>query len=620
MHPVNLSIQKIEDTVDLQPLTFLMTSFEDCPKVGISPALENMCIAESFQAKRELLAAPCLISGRVVSAAPPELVIQESTGKETMTLIISSNLVANTKGGVNALNKLQGQWVRILCLFWYGHSTGARATLRPEAQMIEPIDEQSEAMLDDFIGYVRLRGRVPRTELSARYPKVEPGSCSPPVSWNQETVSWLVTPLSGDGVVKAFDSEADRIRSLRAGESTVSSAYLSSMLHELDRPKLRADGLAEFLGQDEGLRNSLLLLVSEEDRLGSLGQRRKDLIRTLGEADGRAPGVAAWMRDVGLIWRQPTGLMISPMGKMVAVSISREAVTKSVSDFVRANDVVFSTVRICEAIRWPPTLVVPELESLRKAGRLECASVMGRRFPLVWIGGSIDATKRENAQKLASSFLATVQSTMTGYNGLSQSKLVELISTSQHFDNFSAEVILRELQQEGKVELEIEPGGTKMWSYPRKNRVLDVLTANPGRLFKLRELATLAGVPLADSIEVYSILRDLERRQAVSEVKEDTWTVGTGPAVFDRILYYHGSEFVRSDIKQRGGSIRYVWLTADLLNALQAWVPEYGKNWGIKWSASAAREKAEFILYRMISDGELERDGDTCRLAVVNRS
>ena len=264
IHPSTLKITEENRPLSLSKCNFIKLSLHDLLKASRSVSYENYCEMETSQLEynRRRLGCVCIIGGKIHLENYPKIIVESiSEPKIRMTFYIRHNILDQEE--IKLFNKKFG---RVMAVIW--NCLGSRMFMFPEILKIETVTDPSELLIDDAIGFIRMRKNVMIDSLASLYDEISPDSFPRCVSLKNDYVSWDETLPKGNYISQQFQKQKNLIRKNRCMSD--SQSLFLSIYDIYDPSKLRLEGIASIMKNKIPLRNCLLQLIRNHDRTGQL--------------------------------------------------------------------------------------------------------------------------------------------------------------------------------------------------------------------------------------------------------------------------------------------------------------------------------------------------------------
>jgi hypothetical protein len=388
VHYVGLSFKKQNQptVTQLSSLDFLKVSFHDIGKMDHSLAFENFCEIESDQLelRRRHLGSACILCGRILAVNIP-LIVLESVFEPhvTVSLLIRQKLLYPIS--IREIKSFQGKYVRTLSVFW--SKLGFNEIQYPELCSIEIADNPSNLLADDIAGFVRIRGKVTQELIASHYPSFEKVPQIRRLEYKNGWIRWIPPHRTDHHFKDCFTRHQNAIIEKRATialNSPLSPVITPPLI--FDRAKLRSDGLARMICQDDKLRDILLEIVKKNDDTGSLPTTWMELAKSTKFLDPvESYSELEWLRNLRLIKRTASGIQITPLGSEVAYLATAEVI----GDILR-NEIAIGSHHLISVSNLAYThsigqsLLLRGLKEIEKTGQVNCSELHRRKCKLFW--------------------------------------------------------------------------------------------------------------------------------------------------------------------------------------------------------------------------------------------
>lgn len=623
IHPVRISVKRKETPVSIAGMDFLMVNISDLENVSRSIAYEKLCIVASNQMGGERLGLPCILSGQLVSASGPELVLRDIASSRVVRLIVSDDFHNAFQDRHQEIHSLEGKFVNVLAVLWYGRKASPDSKIWPEAYWAEQASGENEVRLNNLIGYVRFRGRVSPSNLKAAFPWLDVDDLPSSLSMEAESVTFHRGERSQDRVNRCFMESADEIANLRLRGPGDTNFCLTKATDLLDKSKLRAEGVAESIGANRHLFDSLCAIIARSDETGELGTP-KDLLSCFPHNGGQPSETLWWFRDLGVLQRAggtlPDGrndkrLKISVAGNQIISLLLHSLAEERLSRAVRSLGPTFTLLSASRATQLPASITLEALRAMEVSGGVACSVYQRKRFELVWLGegqahGS--PTERETVRIPIERVLSHLAEFP---QGVSQSFVVSYMKQMDSSYGFlSVGLILDVLRETGHVKLQMEAKGNRMWSYPLYSRTRDVVLSHTDEILSFQRLMELTKARSVDADSLRQAVTRLKSEGMIVEGADDTWAAGSLPDFKLRLLKREVLDYTKRAIKEEGGSIDSARLRYYVSHYILKSFASFHEKFGINWSESEAWDRADSLIAEMLSKGEIVSVGTRIRV------
>jgi hypothetical protein len=607
IHPVHPSIEKSAVQVKLSDLDFLKVSFKDFETLSSSVDVENFCeIAAKQSGKKSIeselesrcLARPFILGGRIISVDSPRMTIQSITDHtRAVSMLITERLLVNLGADISAIESLKNTYVRILGVLLY--QSGSKQTYYPEILYIEPVDDESELLLDDIVGFVRLRRKIGTDILRTNYGDIDL-SLSHSLVHNGGMIEYLQKTQSNDPIVNYFLKEKKCIADLRC--NIVNDSQMTVLFPEniFDRTKLRIDGLSKRIFNDRELLNTFFSVLKIREEHGSLPKPPKLMKLVSVPHPEIFREKLRWLIDVGCMERVRRGMIITDTGFSVARLLCQELLKAM-------NEHVISLPELEERTGLPASLLLGFLlDGEEEAGPLKEVMVNGRRTGLFWTISSSSSAQdlsREATRKYGNLLSQILSSLGSVPHPLAVAKIIEMLSKQGiHMSEFTANILLSELEIQSRVR---KDGDT--WIYPWEQRICDLLSNNPDDVFTLDEIIRRTSIPPIERGKVSGILEDLSRGGKAVRIATDRWTLpGNEQNKVKELLKAVLPEFILRILNQNRGYMSECVLSGKILYHARQLIP-YSRTIPLP-------ELCEQVIEDMLLKGEIIRADGMYRL------
>jgi hypothetical protein len=605
IHPVRPSLHRIADNSSqtLGNLDFLKVAVPDLKLFSRSLALENYCEIESahFHEKRRL-GATCIVSGRLVSAAMPRLILQSpSDPAASEPLLAASQLLRNMNCNSGDVESLEGQNVRVLCSAWY---TSGREERCQEAFYIELVDDPCEIIWDEIVGKVRLYGRYPIQSVECLFQNSIQRSEIPQVL-NLEangTLRWAPRKSGPSRMVNMFLEEMDHLKQLRGFLEKEGASHVAFERRRiLDHAKLQRSSILK----NEALMECFGNLISRQDFRGIVGKSYSSLIRSFDIRDQEIFSERLrWLRNCGLLKKTKSGIQITERGSEIAYLTRGESIRRIVRESLLAhgNGWIF----LHELSKLAGTSRSLSLRALRELEDewLHCLTLGGKRYENVWVVGL-----RDDIEKTVNAMERRILAVLRDFSfSVGTSRILEKLR-SEEITHDTLVLMLCEMKRQS-ILTEPEHG---MWWYPWEQRILGILSEPPHPVLDTDELMSASSYPKL-SAEKWGFLAILERLEDMKKIVkwEKKWAINSSDELARRdqvrwILRDDCRKYMLSCIRRERWMEREQLLSETML-FLKEKIEPFGRYDGLD------RELFENALRELQQAGELAVTGTMVKL------
>jgi len=550
-HPSNA---KCSSQFSLVDSNFLKTSFDDLKYFSCSLEMEHYCeIASTQSKKRQLLGAPLICGGKVVSVAWPSIWISsanEPTHESEFQISeqLDGNLISNK------IENFEGKAVRFLCVCWYRTGTEPASHPKlPELMHIEEANDETELIADDAIGFVRIRRKVEKEILMKKYLTVDFSKVSQ-LTENNGEITLKNNPPSDDKVIENFMSTTKQIQKIREGCSKQNEILLIPE-DVLDDQK----GSNHYLSKNTEYVPILLVMLKMIDTQGM------EEFDSLPLDDKRIRSKALWwLKNFELVSKDTGKLRITPKGVEVAYQSQKKKI-KEIIQSSRTSGII--SIPELEQRGILPSLALKFLEE--EKNNFKKSAMNGKPCGLFWLvvpSGETDENKKR-IKKMFDKFSETVFEELSSVrHPLSSSFLIEKLTKSSSPDshqtltnemssplsNFCANILLKTIEnlKEAKIE-------NSDWILSLRSRIKCLLKKYPEHIFSTAQLSEKIVFPRQEKGDVWGLSSDMKTKLLQRELSElsnqgiavqivtEMWTLneGTESAAKKRIT------FVKKNIK-----------------------------------------------------------------------
>ncbi|HJU14241.1 MAG TPA: hypothetical protein VJ792_07285 [Candidatus Nitrosotalea sp.] len=542
-HPVIKECGDIKPT--LSEYDFLKISFDDMESLSRSVEMENFTEVASSQSElRHSLGAVFVVSGKVVHVRESRITLQNVQGNNTSTMVVSSQLYDNIALG--SLGSFEGKFVRMLVCCWYDSGSEPEDYQKSlEVFHMENVEDQSEVIMDDLQGYVRLRGKASKKTVGERYPEIQEGKFAKLTSAND-----FLTPLceKPEEDISAKFVEADsKIRGLRLMIKTEEKpAILIDDI--LDPERVSTEILLRKLKADENLRNLLLSVLRMKDEYG-ITAVDSDIVKNPDHDTGK---MVWWLSFAGLVSENNHSISLTREGFDMLYNLLKGNLRELVEKARRDGIVSIPELEKMNAI---PSLMI---KFLREEG--EMTGIVpyvdhGVRCELFWMdkrSNDLEHLRSVVKSRVAELIHKTLAIFRNARYPLTTKKVVEELKKNNNMDltYHSANSLLSKLAREKKLVVSGES-----WEYDLETRIVDFMSEESEKVFSEHVICEKTSIPPIEIQKVRSFLHDLGKKRLATEIRPNLWTFSSNPK--DRCKEFLKSllkEFVVKFLKNSRGS------------------------------------------------------------------
>ncbi len=505
---------------------FLKVGFGDHACFGSSVEEESFCEIESSQSGRRHLGAAFVTACRITMVDSPAISVQRVRGRDTVAMALSKDLAKSVDPGF--LEKCEGTHARVLAVQWHAARAEERGEKLPEVFMIERVDE-GDALADEVVGHVRMRGSVRTDELEGRYGKVDPRGMGG-ISVKGGTASYVHKSASVDPVIDAFLKSAAELRRLRA-PFRAGPALQVAPGDVLDEGKASAWDLSRLLASRPPLRDALLAVQARIDLAGE-APSHGEVAAASGLDPDAAKSMARWLRYLGLA--ETKGGRVSSAGR--ARDVLGEALSGSIGEIEAASDII--SIPDLEDAGVPQSAVIARLG--RPEGEFEPLRAGGGRSRLYWTRKGAPESLRAEAgarlEKLCGGMLGAVRAVNFPFTAAYAA--LEARKAGLPISHLVALMAARHLSRSKK----LLPSG-ESWEYPIAERAADFLRDRARDEFTADEI--LSGIRIAgkDRAVLAERLDDLAANGRAVELSDGVWACARDAE--EQIRSHHDSRIRR---------------------------------------------------------------------------
>lgn len=565
IHPFRLQIKKTETKPALSRWNFLKTSIQDASRFHNSIAFENFCEVLSTRFGRRFLGAPCILSGRLVWAKIPLLIIQSPVGNESINLLANEYLTSISNIDADRIKSLEGQMIRVLSVIWYGRFRRG-IELLPEAFLLEKIENERDSLVDNLMGFVRLRGRVPLETIPKEFLCTDPSVLAPNIILREGYLEWQYELFHDSPIVQLFHEKNADIRRLRWQSGLAGAVVLTDRYSIINSEKLHEECLVAKLSRDIKLMNCFLSIIKYRDDFGYLPDKVKEMAKIVSRDN---PDMflrnILWLRWMRFLIRNRDGIIISNKALKIAYKLVRHTLISLLVQVQKEKSVI-GLHEIENMTGFPPSLALKALREIEDEGWIHCLKKDNMKCDLVWILKK-DIGKEELEQ--ASNFLMLLEDQVLSvlksvHFSLHCLKIIEMLQANGiSLNYFTLILLLKTLENKGKISHKED-----MWIYPWDRRIIDILNSKPYDLFTMDDIMSMASIPQFENEKFQVIVRGLEQRG-------DIWQPAPGRfclapcedrdrnLVLLNMLKLKCEEHIMDTLKNKGGQVEEGWLMGE---------------------------------------------------------
>ncbi len=532
LHPTgSLRVTKDRDFIYLHDCDFLMLSLLDTSGFRNSLAFEQFCVIECKQQMRNRLGAVVICSGMVSSVAFPTITLRSIVDPErNIELIITPEALRWTRVAGTKLESLRGKFVRFLLVIWYGYGMREDKLPMPELLQFEQINRE-QVILDDLIGFIRLRTKVDSADLFRRYPSAETIVKEGKLSCIKGAAeAWRYDPNSSepqDSLKRDFVTTNESLKSGRDRSfGTSGECWIEKPYNLMDWKRLTAAGLVDRLKHDADLINCFLRIIKTRDDTDNLPKSINALIKSLGDLDENVTKSVRWLHDYGFILVGERGLYPNNQSLRIAESACSDKLRTFLLDSIRdSGSGVIYVGHLEQKSVFPPSFIINYLKSLEDERLVQCYQEQGHRCELLWIAPKSDSTSETELARMEKVALenAVLSILLAAVNyPLKISKILEDLDGDIRIPgNLILHLLLSNLLSQRRVEQDSE----KMWGYPWPCRIRDILKGSSDPL-TLTELMDEARIPVIEQnrSEVERIVKSLSISDRITTIPKSLRT------------------------------------------------------------------------------------------------
>ena len=505
---------------------FLKASPSDLDALSGSLEMDAFCEVASVQDDSwQRLGAPVVLPG-TVEDLDDSTVTFRGLGGEVVPALRQSGSPPPPDGLPHGSDALQaaGMHGRFLAVAWYqprmrASASGATRTKYHELLHFEECG-RDEAVLDDMIGHVRMRGRAGAGGLAARYGKdyasiVRRTACL--TMDGEGAVAYGHAggdgDGAGDGLVRAF---LDAVSAMRAAWSRYRTGEGLPVAARDIASGERADiaSLASWMGRGGADRKNLLADIQHEFDLEGYWRGERDRGDDGGAGSGRldVPHIAVGLERQGLLSRGEGVLSVTDRGRKVL-----EAALKADAErYVSGRDVLYLPE---SESRIPASVLIRYLKDGREFARAEGPD---GRNALLWAREGADAAEdvKRYGAVLAGQHRLVLDCSRTANHPINARFVrYELARRGVRIACVHASVMLGQLERAGRLEAE----GDGEWTYPMRGRIMDTMLGEPARAWDMDGILAATGIAGRDAKDVGLALAALASDGLIAGLEDGRW-------------------------------------------------------------------------------------------------
>lgn len=543
---------------------FLKASPSDMGVLSDSIEMDGYCEIASVQDDmRQRLGAPVILTGTVEDLDDSMVVFRGLVGGEEVTAVRPAGSPPDPDGlphGDGDVRRIVGAHGRFLVAVWYrprlrgaGSSSGksgaagagaggSASAAYPELLHFEECG-QAEAVLDDLVGYVRMRGRVGAGSLGARYGSDYMSIASRAACLSRDGGDGAVSYgragagsgtdsparefLDAVGAMRAAwsrhrtgDGLPVAARSIASGRRADIASLASWVAHgSADRKNLladlqdRFDRTGRWPGEPHvGVDDSGSVIVDDDDGDGDTGAQRRGI-----------PRIAAGLERQGLLARDGLILSVTDKGRRVLAAASRRDAERYLSGR--------SLVYLPEVESRIPASIL--LRCLRDGRDFARAEGPGGRNALLWVrSGAAEgaaAAEADRCGRALEELHRLVLECARTANHPVNARFVhgELGRRGVRIAYAHVPAMLGQLGRAGRLVEEGSGGGGSDgggdWRYPMRGRIIDTMRGDPARAWDVGGILGATRIAGRDARDVGLALEGLASDGLVAELENGRW-------------------------------------------------------------------------------------------------
>ena len=500
LHHTTRKISPADGTPSLGSWNFLKVSIGDRSEFSDSLEMDNYCEIASAQSKgRHHLGAPLILAGRIVSADTFRITIRGAVENASVTMVRSDCCTYTP----DELVRLKDVPARFLMTEWYQPQSGGKPRRYAELLHVEAA-EHEDLRNDDLVGYVRLRGQVDADEVRERYGRVDLSEVDC-LALDKHVVRYSrVAPESDSPLIREFFSTMDKIRDrwsryredgrLLVAESSITSQDSTDMARIMGLLRERP-ALANTLSDIQAIFDYSGDRAFESDEPG--GQAKRAHVKTL--------------ERMGLLDTGAGHKPLTKKGIRVLVMNFKNEIERRVSNL--------DSIYLPElGGRIPNSVMLVHLQSSRE---FKMGQTRSENNKLLWVRAGMDHEfiSKECESKMARYHSLILKCMMT-INHPVTPKFIhdELDKPGEKIDYFSIDIMMRQLEQAGK----LSRSGDS-WEYVAYWRIRDLVGTDREGQWTLERVMRESRIGTIDKDKVLGCLRQIEREGLTVELSDGTW-------------------------------------------------------------------------------------------------
>jgi len=534
------AVKKISDNLDLARYDFLKTSFEDVGLLSCSIEMERYCeIASSQSNKRQLLGATSIVPCRVNNVSFPWMTIESILNPSNQIQIYISESLERSISP-NRIEDFEDKFARIICVTWY--DTGLEALNHPnkiETLYIEEADDAGELVVDEVIGFLRMRKKIPLDLFQKKFSGIQIDKI-PRLAVEDRQVLLREEPKTGNEVNTNFLDCIRRIKKKRS-EINTKNGIVVTPEDILDPRK----GIVRSQSRKINYVSILMEMIKSRDFDGfsemslPIADRKK----------GRS--IAARLLSLGLISKRNKGFSVTPGGFEVACRFKKDRVNQIIDNAKKTNGII--SVAELESSLVPPSILIKYLSEAEGIIQSTVSSIPCNIFwyssPLSNNAENRALIEEEVERMIEPAFKALnktyqVQEGQVGYSIKNQ-------NPKKPLSDMLVKTILQILKNRGSVTFD----GT-CFDYPLPQRITRIFEKNPSKFFTTEEIMSQVIIPwpkkgsygMTDEMKKKTIvdeLNNLYKNNKIMQVDGGLWTL----AANHQSIQSRYENFVRNSIR-----------------------------------------------------------------------
>lgn len=479
--------------VALREFDFLFVGFGDIERLGESIEMENYCEVESVQSeRRQHLGFPFVSSARIISVSGSTISLLRPYGeKAAISMQISRHLYEHVDP--KSLEGMVGKTVRFFGVQWYKARSKKDVRLEhPEVFLVEPEEDEEILKIEDAVGIVRIRGRMPVSEIegimgtSLEHPKIK----------TDAGFAYFDYGDSPDPIHRRFQSAMTEIRELRLKMKT--NAFQITEDHVIDRRKMKTEGIASLIRCDRTLYDVVTNHLLQVDTTGC-----HDVEKTIAALPQYAEGVItrkiSFMEHLGVFKKTDSGYDITRTGFKI--------VSRCIAEDLDLPEGRIMSLMDAGGYGIPPSVMLDCLRNGTPPGFFPVV-MNGRKTEVFWSRTELDAAEKENLMAAYAGLRDRIMGSLLAVSHPMTDRGIyaKISGESEGAGRFVIQLVLSEESGTGKVRRDGDS-----WEYPLDERVRDLFEANASDSFAVDDVVKKTSMGTIRRTEIMKILSDLEK-------------------------------------------------------------------------------------------------------------